>query len=145
MQNWLQHYKKAMLMLKNGKDNYNSIEMNAVVFDKWWVSFFLLYESKVNHHAFTYLKVSTHHPSNDGEINETQELKNLLDNADQRNHEQEQVLFLTCIICIIMIWTFLENYSTWKSSSTLSFSNKYFRKSFSCMYHFSFFHGFILF
>jgi len=39
-----------------------------------------------------YLKVSNHHSSNDGQINETQELKSLLDNADQRNQEQEQVL-----------------------------------------------------
>lgn len=36
-------------------------------------------------------KVSNHHSSNDGQINETQELKSLLDNADQRNQEQEQV------------------------------------------------------
>ncbi|CAF3350889.1 unnamed protein product [Rotaria socialis] len=34
--------------------------------------------------------VSTHHPSSDGQNNETQELKCLLDNADQRNQEQEQ-------------------------------------------------------
>ncbi|CAF5014795.1 unnamed protein product, partial [Rotaria sp. Silwood1] len=34
--------------------------------------------------------VSTHHPSSDGQVSETQELKSLLDNADQRNQEQEQ-------------------------------------------------------
>ncbi len=38
------------------------------------------------------LKVSNHHSSNDGQINETQELKSLLDNADQRNQEQEEVI-----------------------------------------------------
>ncbi|CAF0811496.1 unnamed protein product [Rotaria sordida] len=37
--------------------------------------------------------VSTRHPSSDGQISETQELKNLLDNADQRNQEQEQKIF----------------------------------------------------
>ncbi|CAF1457497.1 unnamed protein product [Adineta steineri] len=34
--------------------------------------------------------VSNHHSSNDGQINEAQELKSLLDGADQRNQEQEQ-------------------------------------------------------
>jgi septal ring factor EnvC (AmiA/AmiB activator) len=37
-------------------------------------------------------KVSNHHSPNGGHISETQELKCLLDNADQRNQEQEQVL-----------------------------------------------------
>ena len=42
-------------------------------------------------------KVSSHHSPNDGQqINETQELKCLLDNADQRNQEQEQVGDFIC-------------------------------------------------
>jgi len=47
------------------------------------------------------LKVSNHHSSNDGQINETQELKSLLDNADQRNQEQEQVLNFLFFIFLI--------------------------------------------
>jgi len=37
--------------------------------------------------------VSQHHSNSDGQVSESQELKNLLDNADHRNEEQEQKIF----------------------------------------------------
>jgi hypothetical protein len=58
-------------------------------------------------------KVSNHHSPKDGHISETQELKSLLDNADQRNQEQEQVLnFLFYFFCEKSIIEYLENRST---------------------------------
>lgn len=58
-------------------------------------------------------KVSNHHSSNDGQINETQELKSLLDSADQRNQEQEQVEREKNIFYfLIEVLSLIENSST---------------------------------
>jgi hypothetical protein len=43
-------------------------------------------------------------------MNETQELKSLLDSADQRNHEQEQVFNLSSFLLFLI--SFVENYPT---------------------------------
>ena len=80
------------------------------------------------------LQVSNHHSSHDGQINETQELKSLLDNADQRNQEQEQVFHsIKHRPSQSYFISFLENCSIGKSNSTIYCSDQYLRRSFACM------------